>query len=597
MPYYQISYNGFLLPYVKTDVTEDPQYADDKFTNEGTNYNFNFSGFILGNTVQGLATLMEQARCNLSVVAAPFFVQWSEDGLTWTKLWDFEPESKGTPTPGDTSDQAFGPIPGPLRFVQITGGRAALYTWSVRCFRKNCYASNCDLGISKVNEVLSVTIRYSHSVDTNGVTTRTISGKLKLRSTLVINQAFGSKPADAYRNYIYPPIPTNFQRTQANYQQSEDGRDLLFSFTDEEKLFTFPVPVTGGQVSFGVRYEELGMIIRYSLTGTFSAPRSISKLALIAQVLLLVLNRIPLTIAGVIFDQREFTEDVYNNSISFNIGAYSVAGVIAGAAIPTNANGLLPGVTTFGIAPPGSTIPPWAIGAYGGDKNLDSGVIAYPPLQYDNCTFGPGQNQLPANSSTLPQASGQNKGSKTPTSTAFPSPNTGPSQQHISAPWIAFHEEISYEVDNGLRTFYPKTQGAKPIMQQVHNPSVTVVQVGYARRFAETVSSSSPTLPSPNPPILGSAGNNTGQVLQSSVQNATPDPVGDGTYNLYTSRWRYVMRLTDSSYANGIDGLNISYPADPRRTNSKPVKLPLLANISPNFAGVLLNQTNKTTTA
>jgi hypothetical protein len=581
VPQYIVNYNGYSLPYVRMTVEESPKYADDGFSLEGTQYNFIFTGFLLSNTTLGLATAINEARCALSQPRGfPFEIQWSDDGVTYNTFWNITPESQGDPQPGDFGDQAWGPLPGRFQITQMSGGRSCVYTWEVQCFRHNCFGEMCTLGTSDNNEILSFTIRQEHSIDVNGLTTRTIAGKIAVRSTLIYNPEQDKfLPADSYRYLINPPIPLNFVRTRQTFAQSADGRELSFTFVDEERLFVLPTPATNGHVSFTVRYEELGMIVRFTLNGTLEAPRSIQKSALLTLALTMVINRfVPASGGQLIYDQREFSEDMYANSISFSISAYCVGGSTVNTTGPTNVYSLLPGVNTFGAYPPSnSSGNQWPTTPYGGDANLQSGIVAYTPPQFDNCISLAGNANAAANASGVYIGTQVGMGGPSPSQTPVSSQNQGPSGAHLSAPWIGFHEEISYELDNGLVSFYPKMSGANPVFQQVRNPAVYVIQSGYARRYVAN-GADSDLLPTAQPPIWnGSTTPQAGIVKSAFIQPATPDPVGDGSSDLYTCHWRYVIEL--NSAVLSVSNMGINYPTDVRRTNAPVTALPNLTEI------------------
>jgi hypothetical protein len=287
-------------------------------------------------------------------------------------------------------------------------------------------------------------------------------------------------------------------------------------------------------------------------------------------VLTIIANRMSTasTVPMVVVTERSFTEDVYGaNSITFRWVTKTVGGNISG---PNTVATLLPGVTTFGATPPNSSGVPYPIGVYGGDANLPSGVTSYPPIDYDNCANSSAQNnQALPNSNTL-QIPGSN-GTSQPGANVTQSPNNGPSQTHIAAIFTAYNETVSYEIDNHLVVFYPKVQGAAPVVQQTANPSLRVIQAGYSRRYVP-VGADSTLYPTPAPLAVLPGSNPL--ILVNSIQPETPQPVGDGSTNLCGVHWRYVYEVTNPNFFDTTDDLPLTFPVDPRRQSSLPIDFP-----------------------
>lgn len=546
MPYYQIEYNGFSLPYVRSTVTETPVYADDQITLEGTQYDLKFSGYLAGATdTASFATMLSDMRCALSSPRQDLLVQWSDDNSTWNTLYDFD----------QTTDNAFGPFPGTLEINKVYGGRACLYSWSVRVFQKTCFGNSCIASISN-NEVLSIVRRYDYDIDQNGLTTRRVSGTLTIRS----NNVNSGTPVDNYRWVCTPSIPINFQRTGEHFSQSEDGRKLSFTFTDAEVKYTFPSPITDGNASFTAQVEYSGLKVNFSLTGRFSAPSDQPKSTILTAIFNLINAKFPASLssqATFVWTAREFTDDIYNNAIAFNITGFYAAGVTA-----TGTPNFNLGLDTFVVSPPGSNGQSTAILPYGSDQS-SSGVISPPPGVYDNCTSpanqyaGTGQpyNALPLLGSSNYGGSGSPPSSTGPGTTGQ---GSGISSSHQTNPWVAYHERFSWEIDNNIIAFCPKVKGQAPILQQTAMPSVTFIQAGYAQQMG-----SSPTLI--NPPTAPFYQGTSNAVMQNCyVSPAVPDGIGDGSVNRYTIHWRYVMRLAVT--VNSVTDIpQLAYPSDPRR--------------------------------
>lgn len=573
MPYHRITYNGFTFGYVRMNVTETPVYADDHLTLEGTNYQFEFSGTLCASgsawTVAQFQTALEDMRCALAEPRGALSVQWSEDNSSWTTDWNF-PAYGGNA--GNGADMSWGPFPGELRIVKMIGGRSALYGWSIRCFRKDCFGGDCSLE-STSNPILSMVRRWQHDIDGSGYTTRTCSGRL-------VVQASTTTPADSYRDICVPALPTNFKRERQSFTQSEDGRVLDFSVVDQEVKWTLPWPISEGNVNWTVRIEEMGMRVVFVLSGRLAAPPSIAKSTIFQQVLAIASVKFPINgPSPLFFDQREISEDVYGNSISFMIQAWTSAGQAQGSTNPSLPN-LYTGLNSFGVAPVTNSGQAYPITSYGGDQNDNSGVIAPPPYVYDAC--GAGLASSGANTGGIQSywPGGGLSGSPPNSGTPVQSSNSGVSQGHITAMFVAVHERVSFEVDNGLVVFPAKVKGQNPIVQQAHPPITTIIQAGYASRYAQSIQD----VPQPNPPMIVPDGT-TVRCQQFFVEPQTPQPVGDGLTNLYTVSWRYILKLVNGQEENGIARLGIAYPWDPRRTD-QPSTTPLPLDSFPELIAV-----------
>jgi hypothetical protein len=556
-----------MFGYSRMSSSEAPVYAEDNYTLQGTLYSFEFSGVLTGSSVADFATQLEDMRCALAQPRQTLLIQWSEDNSTWVTEWNFPP---GQPGSANFGDMSWGPFPGDLRITKMMGGRSAIYGWSIKCFRKDCFGNDCTLENAN-NAILSLTRRWQHTVDGSGLTTRTVSGKLVITAESVMNQ----QPADNYRFVVLPPLPVNFKREKQDFNQSEDGRELTFSIVDQETKFTLPVPISEGNVNWTVRVEEYGALVRYILSGRLSAPPAVTKNAIFQQVLAIAAAKFPLGTQTLVFEQRELSEDVYGNTVNFMISAFQSAGVQQGTPNSSLPN-FTTGLDTFGIVPPTNSGQAYIITPYGGDSNANSGVIADVPIIYDACN-GSIASSSQANSGARNGGYPSGGFSGTPPWGAGDmgqtENNSGISAYHDQAPYIAVHERISFECDNGIVVFPAKVKGQKPIAQQIHNPIITIIQAGYISRYAQDIT----LVPAPNPPFINPDGINA--VLQQwNIEAQTPQPIGDGLTNLYTISWRYIIKLIGGQEQAGTtnNGLNMAFPWDPRRTTDPTQTTPMV---------------------
>src|SRR5262249_22216798 len=137
---------------------------------------------------------------------------------------------------------------------------------------------------------------------------------------------------------------------------------------------------------------------------------------------------------------------------------------------------------SIGKPPPGSTGIAAASGPYGGDGlKSSSGVVAPSPFAYDAFGKVNAGASTRAGLNTVGRGAGANRSGGVQ-SRVPPNNSAGITAAHVSAPYIAWHEEISYEINNHIVAFSPKSLKANTILQQPSAPTVHVIQAGYCIR-------------------------------------------------------------------------------------------------------------------
>jgi hypothetical protein len=311
----------------------------------------------------------------------------------------------------------------------------------------------------------------------------------------------------------------------------------------------------------------------YALSGRFEAPASVSKQSIMQQIGNLAVSRFSAAQAGAgalsfWYESRELVEEIYSNAVSFNITATSATGY---GGQPDGSTGLFTGLQNFGLKPPGSTGQSQAIGPYGGDgTDYTSGVIAAAVAPFDTCKQtsgggGPGGGG----------GNGVNQPPNLPPGTVGYLPNTAPppggtmgilnnnvSEDHLSAPYLAWHEVISYEIDNRIIALIPKQDGGVTVLQKTGTSQLTTIQCGYATRMGVP--------PVPAQPLKGPY-----DMIQSAyIAPAGREPIGNNPYDVFTLEWRYVIRSAINLESLGVANLNLCYGTDPRRSDDPTVTGP-----------------------
>jgi hypothetical protein len=524
-----VTYGGYSFPYPKVTVREQFMFDADERTLIGTKYQISVTGWI---HEAEAGTLRAQVIAMRGFLSKPWQVLKIFDGHTGDVLYHFDPNAFG----GETATDDWSPRPEDLTISEITGMKAARYSWQVDIFKKDCP------NLGTPNPILSVTKTFSYSIDVSGYATRQIAGTLKVRAQ--------GAPADLYRSYVTPALPNRFRRTQQQFSQSPDCRTLTFSIVDVEEYRTLPPLVSDGEATFGVKVADLGARVFYTLQGRFKGPPSTPKTQLFTYLANLISAKFPLADPSFLFEEASVDESVYGNEIAFSIVGSGVAAPLPGVNLP-NFTALYRNMT---VPPPDSN----------GQAHLPSpygDLPGYPhvsPLlgDYDACGTAPGEEVSAPDLVTV----GRVDSPLTPDSSEDGDPAAGVSQQHRTTPFIAYHERANYHIDYKIvrmdtKDQAPDQQAAGPYLVSTAGPSMIVIQSGYFVCFAKN----STGVPNPPPPIV-----KFGRLLECFIQPHSPEPVQDGTWRQYTLHWRYV--IDTNAYYHGVYDANaeIDIPKDMR---------------------------------
>lgn len=557
---YQITYGGYTFNYKRLSVTQTPRYGDNGIDQTGIKYEFKIRGWITSTSQADFAIQLCQTKSILALPRKSFKVRWSSDGgNTFNILYDFEVAANGS---GD--DIAWGPMPGPLSISEFIGGRAAVFDWSLSVENKNCFpaCAASPLGGAAPSNVLSISRKWDYQIGPDGLTTQTLTGRLEVTSSSVL----AGQNADYFRYLVTPDLATNFKRESQSFNTSPDGRFMDFSITDKEAVWTLPPPISSGKVTFSINIPNAyALLADYRLSGTFTAPPTTPKSAILNQILQLAESRFPPEGAGgvtYITGSKSFEEDVYGNSVTFSMNFHAALGVAANPLDPQS------GFSTFGNQPANSDGVSQNIGPYGGDGTDTSGVSATSPAPYDACNPPGGQPGIPSSGrgTVVPIVVTSNGSSTSIPGVSTPPDNSGSNQysviggdvssSHLQAPYFVFRETLSWEVDNGFRVFYPKVSGLDPLVQQTRMPKLIILQVGHAERAASDPGNA-PPFPSP---IY-----DTTQAVYHQMSQATHDPqaIAASGSDMYGISWAYKMEW--KAALSSPSPLPLRYTQDPRR--------------------------------
>jgi len=529
-----VRYGSFTFPYPRITVREQFVYENDERTLVGTKYQITVSGWI--RAVES-STLTNEIYDMRGALSKPWQQLTIWDQTTGQVLYTFDPVAAG----GEPATDDWSPRPEDLTISEVTGMRAARYTWQVSIFKKDCPQ------FSTPSNILSVTKSFSYSIDVSGYATRQVSGTLKVRAQ--------GAPADLYRSYVTPTLPNRFRRTQQQFSQSPDCRTLTFSIVDMEEYRTLPPLLSDGEATFGVRVADLGARVFYTLNGRFKAPPSTPKPQLFTYLANLINAKFPLTDPSFLFEEASVDEAVYGNEISFHISGSGVAAPVPGLNVP-NYGALFKKML---VPPPDSNNQSHLPTPYG---DLPGYPHVSPLLgDYDACGTEPGEDNF------VPEVVAVDRIESPEIPDEIKDDDIegteGVSDQHRLTPYVAYHERVSYFIDYkvvrmDVKDRAPDKKAGGPYMISTSGSSLVTTQAGYYVCYARQASD----LPEPPEPI-----DKFGRILEAYIQPHTPEPVQDGQWKQYTLHWRYV--IDSGSYYHGDYDLSaqIFIPPDPRIGN------------------------------
>lgn len=524
-----VTYGLYSFRYPKVTVREQFVWDSDERTLIGTRYQISVTGWIVETEGQTISALMNNMRGEL---AKPWQRLQVKDGASGEVLYDFSPLAFG----GVNAVDDWSPRPEDLTISEVTGMKAARYSWQVNIFKKDCPGLNTPSGI------LSVTKTFSYSIDVSGYATRQVAGTLTVRAQ--------AAPADLYRSAVTPPLPNRFRRTQQQFSQSPDCRTLTYSIVDVEEYRTLPPLVSDGEATFGVKVADLGARVFYVLQGRFKAPPSVPKTQLFVYLTNLISAKFPVADPSFLFEEASVDEAVYGNEIAFSITGSGVAAPVLGSTTPNYA-AMFRNMT---VPPPDSNGLAYLPSPYG---DLPGFPHVSPLLgDYDAC------GTLPSDETVVPESVmvGRQDSPAVSDEQNDGDPAGGVSDQHRLTPFVAYHERANYHMDfkvvrMDVKDPDPQTPSGGPYLISTAGPSMVLIQSGYFVVYAKNASE----VPNPPEPML-----KQGRLLEFFVQPHSSEPVQDGTWRRYTVHWRYVIDA--NVYYHGTYDANAEFevPRDPR---------------------------------
>lgn len=542
------SVNGttfYQFPFHKMDVVARNEYAADK-TLTGTWYTLTVRGVIT--TATNGVSLRDEINKMKYWLLQPrqdMYVEWYNGAARQAPMFIGR-------SPESDRDNAWGPLPIDLQVKEFSGGLAASYVWVIECFHKesrkgpgglNPYQTTARFGNGA--NILSLEIGYDFTIDSNFQTTRVTSGKLVI-DTVALNQ--NKHGPSYYRNFCVPALPEGFQRQRMDFHVDVDGRTMTFNVVDAERRHALPVNITDGQATVSHVVAPEGGFIRWSLSGWFSCPKTVSRGVLIQAIIDLAKSKLPVDDKDFILESRTMSADVYDNRVQFSYQGRQVWVAVTNPALNASATLVPPEFARLISAPPGGAaftqVGPW------GTANLVES-----PRDYDkpyDASYNPG---LTSSGFKPPKfVPPPNVPEPKPPVIGAPAPATnGASAAHKTTPIYAWTQCLSFECDNRVRVFVAKDGGTSPTIQQTGSPVVHCIDAGYCV-FASASAKDGPPPPKPNGSYI---------VRQWYVSPTTPVPLGDGSLSLWRYSWRYL--LVKKTTVSNTKEVELTFPPDPRR--------------------------------
>lgn len=220
---------------------------------------------------------------------------------------------------GGRNDVAFGPKPRFIAWDPVGATNAVEVVWECEFCVPTCDGS----GGVRYSGIMALNYSLSYSIDKMGYTTRHISGYIEIAMTRVGNAI--PDTADAYRDVIVVASPPNYER-ETSWNISNDKRRADFTIVDAQirSPNAYPAGVVSIRANHHVGWSRrqlasLPNTINASITLAPGQPRGRAWVIFRS----LVSDRLGYAFAAgntVFLDSLEVDEELYDNSISFQLG-------------------------------------------------------------------------------------------------------------------------------------------------------------------------------------------------------------------------------------------------------------------------------------
>lgn len=366
-----------------------------------------------------------------------------------TKLFDI--------TAPDSMD---GPKPRKVEITEITGIRFAVVNFEIEINQAECPSAG------QASVAVSNSFSVTHTLDARFMVTRTISGRLTIRTNSTVT-------VDALRGQIVPQVPTGFKRISMRFVASASSNELLYEIVDQEQYFVGPKGSVRASGTYTHRLVKLATFIN-TLQVELEGPKTETKAKMLSLVKTIFLSRVDLTNEFLL----DFTlqESLYDNVIRMEVSTQEINQAGNKFNIPKTSS-------MFRPLPGSESNESTNLGPYG------SALIgAAKQLFFDSCDpvslvpgFLSGQSAGDTGFRISTRVVPRRDFPKEPTS------DDHQSKDQAKNPYLHFEESFRCVVDNALIQLPSSLPGGGVRVYQTHEPLSRMIQQGLAIRLRKAV--------------------------------------------------------------------------------------------------------------
>lgn len=464
------------------------------------------------------------------------------------------------------SDDLLGPKPRRTVITEITGSAFALVSWTVEIAQNQPEPAADEDGTTTLLNVIAHRYSVKHSLNEEFLTTRTISGMVRVRGNA------GVANPDLLRGFVTPGLPVGFRRKTEEFLVQADGLVLRYNVVDEEWAGPIlPSPAIDGSATFTVRYGN--MIWYNDCVVKLRGHKLSSKLDMFRAALAIVRQRMSVEVSSKEWlVDGSLEENLYANEITLHLTTQASSSALG------NADGFFPaGTKIFGPMAAGEEFD--NLGPYGSAMIAAAVQAFFVPVTYPGAAGNPADTTQASAAPTVSSAIVP----EIPTGTLSESGSDILSADHKTAAYLAYDDTIRTVIDNGV-VCLPSTVSTIPAtVYQMHNPYAVVEQTGRATRVGAPVQVPVPAYRGGLNGASSGSGNATDTTIMDicDVETAAPQVMPDKGQRRYSARWHYRMYMPISKLATGTSGLQ---GVDPTYDMDVPGNAALLPDIGPSAA-------------
>jgi hypothetical protein len=539
-----VTYNGVTISKVETEaIQSDVQYGADGVMPIALKRTATFSGVITTTDetpfVQGVTQLRTQLLRPRGILLIRF-----RDGNDYTALETVSP----TGSDAADADVGIGPLPLSVVITNIAGGRCAHVRFTVTWTR--AYSE------TNAPAILSHRWEQRFTVDVANYTTRVVRGSLVLSQTATLDDLVDP---DSYRLHVLPAPVRGFQRSQADFSVSSDGRTLVYEVVDRERFRPPPAPAMEGDGTYAetVQGGILSKSFAIRLVGSkYTHPADIVLAAYSA-----MRTRIDFANEQILAVSVEY--GLFENSV--RLSAQSVGVKPVGVQLLTD--GFMAFTALSSSDATQEFVQPTAYGAalvkaaaqmlFYPDTDGDSAWDELAKASVVRADSIPGAADSPDTPNVPAQTLTVRAAAINPDIAADIVSGIGTSvvgdDQRTPEPYFSVSQAFTVPVENNMLVLRPLGDGDQEV-HQYGSPDVVERHEGEITRLGTP-----PELPQVRDLVYSGESTRRGVVLRWGWTGASPEPAASGVKKIYKARYWYELAVLDRpSIAGGVG----AYPFD-----------------------------------